>query len=234
MITTKPDHGEEDQPAVRKSREQLQCDCDAADLAGERHQIHDLRRDERAEGGLEPDPLADRVEDRLARRRGHTPAHLRVDDDPEDADRDHPRELIAERRAGGGVEHEVADVDEASDRGEDAERKAEELVHGQPPNLASCRSTVAATSRSDGCVLQAVQRRRDPRGILCLRSYPLLDRRECRPLRESVREVRRLDGELLGLLTREVAVVFPRVVLCARSAPSQAIESRVAASLVSA
>ena len=35
-------------------REKLQGDRDAAQLARERHQVHDLRRDERAEAALNP------------------------------------------------------------------------------------------------------------------------------------------------------------------------------------
>src|SRR5207253_4863653 len=76
--------------------------------------------------------------------------HLRIDDDPEHADRQHPHQLIAERRAGRHVEDEVADIDEAADRGEDAERDPEDLVHGQFPARLRARSTSAPTARSLG------------------------------------------------------------------------------------
>src|SRR4029078_5622494 len=63
------------------------------------------------------------------RHRGHAAAHLRVDDDPDDPDNDHPEELEAEGGAGLRVEDEVADVDEAADRREDPERDREEVLH---------------------------------------------------------------------------------------------------------
>ena len=47
---------------------------------------------------------------------------------PTHADRDHPHQLVAERRAGGDVEDEVADVDEPADRGEDPEREVEQIL----------------------------------------------------------------------------------------------------------
>ena len=53
-------------------------------------------------------------------------------------------------------------------------------------------------------VLKAAQRRREFRGILRLRSHPPLDRRERGPLGKRVREVRRLNRKLLGLLARVV------------------------------
>ena len=54
-------------------------------------------------------------------------------------------------------------------------------------------------------VSKAAQRRCELRGIPRLRSHPLLDRRERGPFFERVREVRRLDLELFGLLARVVA-----------------------------
>jgi hypothetical protein len=69
------------------------------------------------------------VEDRPLGDRGDPAAHLRVHDDPDDADDDDPEELKAEGRSGLGVEHQVADVDETADRGEDPERDLQELLH---------------------------------------------------------------------------------------------------------
>ena len=87
-------------------------------------QVHDLRGDQRREPCAEAGPLAHEVEDRPLGDRGHAAAHLRVDDDPDDADHDDPQELVAEGGAGLRVEDEVADVDEAADRREDPERDA--------------------------------------------------------------------------------------------------------------
>ena len=45
----------------------------------------------------------------------------------EHADRVQPEELVAEGRPCRGVEHEVADIDEAADRSKDSERNLEDL-----------------------------------------------------------------------------------------------------------
>src|SRR5205823_5772257 len=100
--------------------------------------------------GLEAHPLANRVEHGLAGDGGDAAAHLRVDDDPDHADHDDPHQLITEGRTGRDVEDEVADVDEAPDRGQDPERQAEDLAHGQAPIFFSSRSTTAPTVRSAG------------------------------------------------------------------------------------
>ena len=101
--------------------------------------------------GLEADPLANGVEDGLSRHRGDASAHLRVDDDPDDADRDHPHQLVAERRAGRGVEDEVTDVDEASDRGEDPERDPKNLLTGsRRASSAAARPPQRPRGRTDG------------------------------------------------------------------------------------
>ena len=123
------DHAEQDQVAVRQARHELQHDRDAADLRGARQQVHDLGGDEGPESRTEADALTHEVEDRALRDRGDAAAHLGVDDDPDHADHDHPEQLKAERRAGLRVEDEVADVDEAADRRQDAERDLQELLH---------------------------------------------------------------------------------------------------------
>ena len=196
------DGGEQDQPAIGEAGEELERDRDTADLAGERHQVDDLGRDERTERCLEADPLAHRVEDGLARHGGDAPAHLRVDDDPDDADRDHPHQLVAERRARGRVEHQVADVDEPADRGQDPEREPEHLVHAQPPSCFSCRSTFAATVRSDGlscsrCKTAASR----PASLALARTFRSIDV-DGRSPAQRVGEIRRLDPQLVGLFAR--------------------------------
>src|SRR5438045_3073023 len=71
---------------------------------------------------------------RLTSRSGH-------DADP--AERDGPRQRHAEARAGHGGGDDVPDVEEAADRGQDAERDAEKLLH--PP----CALTKRLSSRAD-------------------------------------------------------------------------------------
>ena len=229
------DHGEEEQPAVGEPGEQLQRDGDAADLGREREQVHDLGSDERAEARLEPDPLADRVEHRLAGDRGDAPAHLGVDDDPGHADRNHPQQLVAERRARGDVEDEVADVDEAADRGEDPEREPEDLVHAQPADLREPP-------------LDALGRRAPLRVVVELT-------RARAAMRAASRAFARTRGSMPATVSREPSasakldawtrrtfawtrvnrcVVPPEVTWCASRAPSHAIESSVAESFSSA
>src|SRR4051812_23300659 len=141
------DDCDEDQPAVRETREEPEADRQAADLGRERHQVHDLGGDQRREAGREPHPFAYGVEHGLLRDRRDASAHLRVHDDADDADHDDPEELVSEGRSGGDVEDEVADVDEAADRREDAERDLEDL-HAQSPSCSSRPLTSAALSAS--------------------------------------------------------------------------------------
>jgi len=88
---------EREEHTVRKAGEQLQRDRDAADLCGERQEVDDLRGDQRRQPGREACAFADRVEDRLPGDGGDATAHLGVDDDPDDADRDHPHQLVSQR-----------------------------------------------------------------------------------------------------------------------------------------
>ena len=136
---------DQDEPPVGKPGEELR---------GQRHEVDDLCGDERHQTGLEAEPLSHGIEDRLARDRRDAAAHLRVRDDPDHADHDDPEELIAEGRARGDVEDQIADVDEPSDRGEDAERDLKDL-HFESWSAASASSESgccrdAATSRSVG------------------------------------------------------------------------------------
>src|SRR3954453_19727106 len=83
--------------------------------------------------GAEPEPHPDRVEDRPLGHRRHPPAHLGVDADPDRPQDDRPEQVVAEERSRLGVEDEVADVEEAADRGDDAEGDFEDRLHGSSP-----------------------------------------------------------------------------------------------------
>ena len=61
-----------------------------------------------------------------------------------DTEHDRPSKLVAERRASGDAEDDVADVDEPADGGEDAERDLEDLAHA-PASFSAC---LAAASSS--------------------------------------------------------------------------------------
>ena len=134
------DDGDDDQHAVRTARSSSSTSADAADLGRERHQVDDLGRDQRPGPDREAHPLAHDVEHGALRDRGDPAAHLRVDDDPDHADDDHPEQLVAERRAGLDVEDEVADVDEPADRRQDPERDLEEPCSFRQPLGASSRA----------------------------------------------------------------------------------------------
>ena len=73
--------------------------------------------------------------------------HLRVDDDAAGPEQHRPRERHPEARAGRGVRDDVADVDEAADRGEDAEHDADELLHASPVIRAPSRTGRGAVDR---------------------------------------------------------------------------------------
>ena len=130
-------------PRYGQACEELEQKRRTADLGRQRHQVHELGRDQYPGPDPEPHPFSHRVEHGALRGRGHPAAHLRVDDDPDHADDDHPEELVAERRACLDVEDEVADIDEPADRGQDPERDLEELAH-----LASRSARLASRSRS--------------------------------------------------------------------------------------
>jgi hypothetical protein len=139
----------EDQPAVREARQEPHADGQAADLRGERHQVDDLCGDQRDEATAEADPLAYCVEHGLLRDRRDPAAHLGVDDDSDHSDDDDPEELVPERRPGGHVENEIADIDEAADGGQDPERDLKNL-HAQSPCCSNFGSSVAASCGLDG------------------------------------------------------------------------------------
>ena len=107
-------------------------------------QVDNLRGDEGAETDAKTEPFPDRVEDGALRDRRDAAAHLRVHDDADHSHHDGPEQLVAELRSGPDVEDKVADVDEAPDRGEDAKRELEDLLH-----LASCFASAAAFSSRD-------------------------------------------------------------------------------------
>src|SRR5205814_6091740 len=90
----------------------------------------------------------DQVEHRALGYRGDPPAHLRVHDDPDDPDHDDPQQLEPERRPGLGVEHQIPDVDEATDGGQDAEGDREDLPQAHPSSTAIRSIARAAAWRS--------------------------------------------------------------------------------------
>ena len=110
----------QDQEAVGKARQQLKADGDPANLRGTRHETHDFGCDERHQSSTEPGSLTDQVKYRPLCDCRNAAAHLRVHDDPDHADHDHPQQLETEDRSRLRVEHEIADVDEPANRRQDA------------------------------------------------------------------------------------------------------------------
>ncbi len=226
-----PDHREQDQEAVGEAREQLQHDRDAADLGRAGQEVHDLRRDQRPEARAEADPLAHEVEDGTLRDGGHPSAHLRVHDDPDDADDDDPQQLEAERGSCLGVEDEVADVDEPADRRHDPERDLEELLHRRFPSrsaLAAARSRRRASrrcvsrsepeceSRSRSAVVRRARAARVRASVVC-------------PLARTASEARAAFVSSAAWTRTNVDVERPRAASDARSPPSAASDWRPAA-----
>src|SRR5206468_3149465 len=88
--------------------------------------------------------LPDEVEHRLLAHRGDAARHLAVDDDAERAEGDDPEQAVAELAARIEREDQLADLDEAADSGEDAEKELERLLHG-------ARSCTRFARRSSSC-----------------------------------------------------------------------------------
>ena len=117
------------QQVVREVEEEAQGEGDAADLGGQGQQAEQLGGDQGHCADPEAEALAHDVHHRPLGHRCHTAAHLGVEGDADHSDDDRPEDLEAERRPRLGHEDEVADVDEAADRGEDPERDLEVLAH---------------------------------------------------------------------------------------------------------
>ena len=79
-----------DQQPVGQPREQLEADRNAPDLGRARHEVDDLRGDQRRKPRAETRALPYEVEHRAIRDGRDPSAHLRVDDDPDDPDRRRP------------------------------------------------------------------------------------------------------------------------------------------------
>ena len=122
-------HGHEHEQAERRVEQELQHDRDAAELRSDRQQVDELAGDEGDKARAEAQPLANDVEHGAAGHRGDAPARLGIDHDPDHPDDDGPQQAVAEDRPGLDVEHQVADVDETADRGDDPERDLEDDLH---------------------------------------------------------------------------------------------------------
>ena len=85
----------------------------------------DANRGDEAE--LQAEPVAHQVEHRLLGDGGDTAAHLAEHHDADGREGEHPDQRIAEDRSRLGGEHQLADVDEAADRGHDAERQLKRI-----------------------------------------------------------------------------------------------------------
>src|SRR5829696_8759534 len=87
----------------------------------------------------------------MAHRR-ETPRHLDEEDDADRAENDRPDELIAERRAGLRRGRQRADLEEAADARDDAERYLQQLVHRgggrEAAGAAKFEAAVAASPRA--------------------------------------------------------------------------------------
>ena len=79
---------------------------------------------------MQAEPVAHQVEHRLLGDGRDPAAHLAEHDDADRRESEHPDQRIAEGRAGLGREHQLADVDEAADRGHDPKRELKRIQAG--------------------------------------------------------------------------------------------------------
>ena len=137
------DEGDEEE--VADAGRQRQRDRHTGQLGREGQKVDEERGQEVGQPHARAQPLTHQVEHRPAGQGCDTTTHLRVDDDPDDAEDHRPRQVHAEASAGRRVGHEVADVDEAADGREDAEEDGDEPLH---PYRATNASSAAASACS--------------------------------------------------------------------------------------
>src|SRR5262245_47093847 len=96
-----------------------------ADFGGERHQVDEERRGQVRGRGPGSESLADDLEGSPPAHRRHPTCHVRVQTGADHADDDHPHERQTEARTDDGIGHQVSDVDESADGGENSQRYRE-------------------------------------------------------------------------------------------------------------
>ena len=132
---------------------QLKRQRHTADLGGQRHQVDEERRGQVGGRGPRSEPFADDLEGSPAADGRHPSCHVRVQADTDHADDDHPDECQTEARPDHGIGHQVSDVDESADGGEDSECDREDLRHHRYP-LSSASADASRSSRTfsgEGC-----------------------------------------------------------------------------------
>ena len=112
---------------------QLQCQCDTADLGGQRHQVDEERCRQVRRGGAWAESFPDDLERGPTADGGHSAGHVGVEADAEHADRHDPRQRETEPRADDRVGDQITDIEETADGGEDPERDREYLAHQRYP-----------------------------------------------------------------------------------------------------
>jgi len=90
------------------------------------------RGEKRHQPGIEADALAYQVEYRLTAHGGDATGHLAVDDDADRGEHRDPQQRITKAGAGSDGERELADLDEATHRRQDAEKELEKIRHPLP------------------------------------------------------------------------------------------------------
>jgi hypothetical protein len=126
--------------------EQFQRESDAAQLGDERQRVDEVRHDDVAEGDARSCSFAHEVEHGASGDGGDASGHLGVRADADDGDDGHPDEREAEPGSDERVGDEVTDVHEPADRGEDAEREAEDALHVVASSMNFSRREVSSGS----------------------------------------------------------------------------------------
>src|SRR2546423_9243374 len=111
---------------------------------------------------MQPEALAQGVDDRVSAHRREAPRHLDERREAQRAEKNGPEQLVAKLSTGLGGRHHRADLEKASDAREYAERDLEELlrlhrVPGAGSDTRSCASTSASFS---SCARSAAPSRR--------------------------------------------------------------------------
>jgi len=110
--------------------QQLQGEGNAAQLGGDGQHVQQYQHEEGAQPGREAEVLPHRLGDGLAGHRRESTGHLHEEDHEDGAEQQCPEELEAEMRTRLRCSHQIADVEEAADARDDAERELKCLLHG--------------------------------------------------------------------------------------------------------
>src|SRR4051812_23493685 len=122
-----PERGHGDPQSGSDVTGQLQGQRDATDLGGHGHEIDEERCAEIGGSRSGSEPFANDLEGRASTYGGDPTGHLREEANTQHTHGNDPYQRQAEARADDGIGHQVADVEETTDGGENPEGDREDL-----------------------------------------------------------------------------------------------------------